>query len=337
MIEKYGKPVNMRALRDFDSEIESNKQGQEYSKKYYDKDAADVDCCRVCKSKDISLYFTGYNGYSRYQCNNCKCVFLANLPRVEEMYGESDTLNEAFYISDEAFKKRVDIIVAPKVDFVLEVSKEAGLKPESWVDIGSGGGQLLWYVKSLGMTEWGVESDKAEYDFCVGKDLNVINSFVDPKKVDPAVEDVISKADVVSMITVLEHIEDPKALIDYLASKMKKDALLVIEVPRHPSVSSYVCSIFTDVVYRHMDLPGHLQIFNEKTMELLFGENFTPVGKWCFGQGFSDLINLPLVSNESAPIDQDLYSKIMAMNNDIQKIMDSNDLGDELLIIAKKN
>lgn len=336
MIEKFGKPVNMRALRDFDSEVESNKQGQEYSKKYFDKKAVDIKNCRICNSTNISLYFTGYNGYTRYQCHDCKCVFLANLPRVEEMYGESDTLNEAFYISDEAFKSRVDIIVAPKVDFVLDVCKQENLKPESWVDIGSGGGQLLWYAKSLGIKECGIESDKAEYDFCVSKNLNVINSFVDPVNIDPQVEKAISEADIVSMITVLEHIEDPKALMDYLASKMKKDSLLVIEVPRHPSVSSYVCTLFPDVVYRHMDLPGHLQIFNEKTMDFLYNDKFEPVGKWCFGQGFSDLINLPLVSKETGPVDNELYSKIMAMNNDIQKIMDSNNLGDELLIIARK-
>lgn len=326
----------MRALRDFDSEIESNRQGQEYSSKYFDKEASDIKKCRVCGSSDISLYFTGYNKYTRYECHNCKCVFLANLPRVEEMYGESDTLNEAFYISDEAFKSRVDIIVAPKVDFVLDVCKEENLTPKSWVDIGSGGGQLLWYAKSLGMKECGIESDKAEYDFCVSKELNVINSFVDPNNIDPSVEKVIKEADIVSMITVLEHIENPKALIDYLAKTMKKESLLVIEVPRHPSVSSYVCSLFPNVVYRHMDLPGHLQIFNEKTMDILYGDAFEPVGKWCFGQGFSDLINLPLVSKEENPIDTELYSKIMTMNNDIQKIIDSNDLGDELLIIARK-
>ena len=336
MIEKYGKPVNMRALRDFNSEIESNKQGQEYSKKYYDKDVTSVEKCRVCGSHDIAPYFTGYNGYTRYECHNCKCVFLANLPRVEEMYGESDTLNESFYISDEAFKSRVDIIVAPKVDFVMDICKEENISPKKWVDIGSGGGQLLWYAKSLGMDEHGIESDKAEYEFCINKGLKVINSFVDPSNIDPNVEKIIEEADVVSMITVLEHIEDPKALMDYLASKMKKDSLLVIEVPRHPSLSSYVCELYTDVVYRHMDLPGHLQIFNEHTFDILYGDSFTPVGKWCFGQGFSDLVNLPLVSRERDTVDPELLNNIMKMNNDIQKIIDENNLGDELLIIAKR-
>lgn len=166
------------------------------------------------------------------------------------------------------------------------------------------------------------------------KGLKCINAFVDPEKDDPELDDLFRTADVISMLEVLEHFEEPDKMINFLKRKMKPGALFVVEVPRHPSVASFANLTHRNIVFRHIVVPQHLQIFNEKTFEILFGNDFKVVGEWGFGQGFSDLINFPVM--ESGMNDEKLYAEIMSHNNEVQRIFDKSGLADSMLLVAKK-
>lgn len=334
MIKKYGKDINMRDLRSMEQEIQINKQFLENCRKYFDTADIASTTCRICGSNHTKCYFKGYQDYTYYECETCGGLFLANLPKISEMYREEQGCSAPYYIDDSSFMERVKIIAAPKVDFVMEVCRNIGVHVKKWLDIGSGGGQILHYVKQLGLEEYGIESDRSQYEYTRKRGYHVLNAFIDPETANPDIDRLVQDADVVSLITVLEHIEYPDRLTDYLKKNLKKGAVLALEVPRHPSVSSFVCMTHRNIVYRHLNLPVHLQIFNEKTLEILFGDELEIIAEWQFGQGFSDLINFPAILSDS--YDQKLYAKIMEHNNEVQRIFDTSGLSDELIVIARK-
>lgn len=333
MIERYGKVVNMRKMRSIEQERDLNANAQKSCETFFDVEDGGSKKCRICGSPNISLYHKGYYGFNYYECGHCKSLYLENLPKVNEMYREAGC-NAGYYIDDESFMNRVNVIAAPKVDFVLEACKACKMKVNRWLDVGSGGGQILHYVKSLGISECGIESDKSEVEFSQKRGYHVINAFINPTQTQPEINAEVENADVISLITVLEHIEKPDMLVDYFKKHMKKSAMLVIEVPRHPSVSSFACRMYRDIVYRHMCLPIHLQIFNDKTFDVLFGSEFETVAKWEFGQGFSDLVNFPVILSDN--YDNLIYDEIMKHTNEIQKIIDEGGLADTMFIVARK-
>lgn len=62
------------------------------------------------------------------------------------------------------------------------------------------------------------------------------------------------------------------------------------------------------------------------------GGAFSLVGKWCFGQGFMDLIH----AFASYHKNNDLYTKLCACFNEVQKVLDENGLSDFLLLVFRK-
>lgn len=335
MVEKYGKEIKMRKIRSFQSEILDNEKGKEAAKVYYnppiDKEKS---ICRICKSHNTALYFKAYYNYLYYECKQCGALYLDNLPQITEMYRVDEISNTDTYLDDSHYEKRIQIIIAPKADFVIGICREKTLPINTWLDIGSGGGHLLSYLKKLNIQGYGIESDVRQYEFSKNKGLNVINDFIDVDHDRSEINSLLSNVDVVSMFMVLEHMEHPGEIIDYLYKNMKNGAVLVIEVPRHPSVASFANLMNKDIIYRHISPPNHLQIFSEKSIELLFDNKFELLGKWGFGMGFADIINYLMIS--SGEQCNDLYDRIMSCSNDVEAIFDTAGLSDDMIFVAAK-
>lgn len=335
MLERYGKKIEMRKIRNFQTEISDNEQAKEAAKIYYNppQDSQQF-ICRICKSQDTSLYMKAYNNYLYYKCEDCGALFLGNLPKVKEMYRNDELSNTMTYLDNGHYEERIEMIVAPKVDFVIEVCKKNGIILESWLDIGSGGGHLLSYLNKIGIQGYGIESDIRQYKFSKEKNLSVINDFIDVDHNKPEINQLINSVDAVSMFMVLEHIEYPNETINYLYRNMKPGAVLIIEVPRHPSVASFANLTNRDIIYRHISPPGHLQIFSEKSIDYLFYDKFELLGKWGFGLGFADVMNYLMISQGLE--NDEIYEKIMSCNNEIEFILDKAGLSDDMIFVAVK-
>lgn len=200
------------------------------------------------------------------------------------------------------------------------------------------GGEILYYLrnclKNRVVEGIGIESDPAECIFMKDHDLNYIEKFVDPNCADKEIETCLQSADIVSFINVLEHIEDPEKYIDYLYCNLKMNALIVFEVPKHPSVASFANLTSRNHVYRHIVPPIHLQIFSKKSIDNLLKEKFEILGEWEFGQGFSDLINNAMILSDQKC--NRLYEKMLMLNNEVQRTIDRQGMGDQILVVARK-
>jgi len=302
---------------------------------YYNPPKSDRNSvCRICGNSKTHLYFKAYSDYLYYECEDCGVVYLDNLPKINEMYREKESGNSFTYIDDSKYQKRINTIIAPKAEFVMEVCNLNKIKVNKWLDIGSGGGHLLSYLNSKGINGIGIESDVRQYEFSKSRGYNVINAFIDVENKNQAINNLINEMDVVSLFMVLEHMEYPDKMINYLYEQMKPGAVLVIEVPRHPSVASFANLAYRNIVYRHIAPPGHLQIFSEKSIDYLFEDKFQIIGKWGFGLGFADIINYLIYSNDT--IDSNIYQKIMDCSSEVQLIFDKNGLSDDMIFVGVK-
>ena len=337
MIERYGKDIEMQKIRSLDDERKYNERAIAAADAFYAGDGCKSgSICRICGRKETSLYFEAYDGYLYYECSNCGSLFLDNLPKLEEMYRTDNVSNTRAYIDEKIFEERVRQLQSPKVDFVLEVCAEHDIKMSTvWVDVGAGGGQILAAVQKKNIMAYGVESDQAEIEFMRSKGFSVLDAYVDPQEKNEALEELLAKADVVSFMMVLEHVKSPADVVDYFYRFMKPGAVFVLEVPRHPSVASFANLAYKNIVYRHITVPVHLQIFTEKAISMLLRGRFKILGKWGYGEGFSDLVKFPLISNH-VKVDYRLYDMIMNENNDIQRLLDEAGLSDMMLFVAVK-
>lgn len=252
------------------------------------------------------------------------------------MYCGAEAVNSSSYIDDAVYNRRVEMISAPKIQFVLEACKEEGnIKVGSWLDIGCGGGEILsWLKYNSDIRAEGIESDEREFRFTVSKGLEVNKCYIDLRYENSLVDQIIYRNDVVSLFNVLEHVEDPVGFLEYIYGHMHENSVLALEVPRHPSIASFANMTCSSVVYRHITTPGHLQVFTDQSIGILLQNKFQVIGKWGFGQGYTDLVNNAMIM---AGVEENiLYDRLIDLSNKIQPVFDAEGLSDQILVVAVK-
>lgn len=293
--------------------------------------------CPVCESAEYEFYVNVY-GYQYCECQHCKSIFLANLPNTEELYEWKEEVAIEHYVDKEIFNRRKEIISKPKLDFVLGVLKnyyQDDFNIESWLDIGCVTGELLSFVKDMGIKAIGIESDFREVEFARNFcGLEIIEGYVDSNNPDEDIINAVNEASVISFFNVLEHIPNPIGFINDIYNYSNDESILVFEVPRHPSLASFSNLVFHDDSYRHIVPPQHLQIFTEEGVLEILKNKYEIVGKWGFGQGFFDILTGCAINANLKNLE--LYNQLIDKSNPIQKVIDESGFSDAMIFVCKK-
>lgn len=332
--KKFGKRIDVRNInRDINGILNMIENTKESSSKNLNNEQFNKKC-PLCECSKSEFFVDVYN-YIYNNCNNCDSIFLTNIPNTQKLYTDENCVKVEHYVNEELFKKRVNIIAKPKVEYIINVIEKLKLAKDLWIDIGCGVGEILYEVSNkYNIDVIGIESDKREIMFAREKGINILEGFISPDNDDNDVMHIINKADIISLFNVLEHIENPRQLIDYLHKNMKKGAILVFEVPRYPSLASFTNLIGNNNVYRHIVPPQHLFIFSEKSIDVIVENKFEIISKWGFGQGFFDILTNSVI--ESRLDNLNLYNKLLDISNEVQYTIDSNGFSDQMIFILKK-
>lgn len=125
--------------------------------------------------------------------------------------------------------------------------------PKKVLDVGSGGGEFSYLLKSLGHEVRGIEPNRGYMQYSVGEyGLDVWRGFVDDAPLDDVAYDLIT------IWHVLEHTERPASVLGRLARALKPGGLLVVEVPSIEAVCQAPSSTFHE---------AHLYHFNRVSLE----------------------------------------------------------------------
>lgn len=287
--------------------------------------------CPICAGKQFHFFVEIYScKYS--QCESCGHIFMQpsfDVVAIKKLYsGEGGSVQTLTYLDDELFSKRVEQITAPKVEYCNSI---IGVGRGLWVDIGCGTGELLIAAQKTGWTVKGFEADVVEVDFARRRGIEVIQEYIMEGNVHE-----LKDAKVVSLLSILEHVNNPLELLKTIGGSLLKGAFVVFEVPRHPSLSSFVNLAFPHLPYRHICPPAHLHIFTEKSVEIMLnGAGLKAVGIWEFGQDVVDLILT--AANNAGLKESDLIERMSVLAADLQKVVDEQSLSDSLFMVAVKS
>ena len=327
----FGKPMDFRAIkRDVSWRIDVSKKQREIADRMRSYSGR-VEACPICEGASDSL--AEIHGYEYKRCDACRHIFCASPPDPEAVWrlygGERGerTIQGTIYLDEPIFRERVQRIARPKVAFVRECVAPAG----SWVDVGSGAGEILVAAREAGWLAKGLEADKDEVAFARSHGMDVVQEYLRPDNA----RNLLSGASVVSFFNVLEHVPNPVALLRSASAALDQHAHVVIEVPRDPSLSSLTSLAFRELASRHIYPPDHLHVFTEQSLRgMLDAAGLSAIALWTFGQDYYDLVTCVAATTRTGT--PDLYDAALAIAPQVQQIVDEAGLSDTVLVVCKK-
>ena len=207
---RRGKQLDMRSLNRTILWRKSLSDGyRELSSRLLGEAIKALTACPICTGTDLRSFVMIY-GFPYVECGNCGHLFLSTQPtqegmrRIYQELGEVRSAQNALYMDDALFDRRVAHIARPKVEHVKSCVSGQGL----WLDVGCASGEILSAAKDAGWRVQGIEADPGEVEFARRKGFNVIQDFLRADNADKYVRD----AQIVSALSIVEHLVEPSAI-----------------------------------------------------------------------------------------------------------------------------
>lgn len=115
----------------------------------------------------------------------------------------------------------------------------------------------------------GLENDASLVRFIQKRGLPVKQAFLDASNAHYLLGGVA----IISMINLVEHLNEARSLLSLTSSTTVDDVTLVIEVPKHPALSSFANVTFPDEIARYIIPPDHVHVFSEASIEKLLADS----------------------------------------------------------------
>jgi 2-polyprenyl-3-methyl-5-hydroxy-6-metoxy-1,4-benzoquinol methylase len=122
-------------------------------------------------------------------------------------------------------------------------------KPLAILDVGSGGGEFLYLLQSLGHQVQGIEPNKGYAEYSIREyELNINVGFVQELYIPQ------QSFDLITIWHVLEHTENPFAVLTKLNTLLKPQGILVVEVPNIEAICQSPKSTFHEAHLFHFNI-----------------------------------------------------------------------------------
>jgi ubiquinone/menaquinone biosynthesis C-methylase UbiE len=209
--------------------------------------------CKLCGSSHVAVLSTRSRSGAELRsviCKDCGLVWSDPFPHDPRQ----------FYAED--YRLEYKNTYAPKAKHILRAGRVALTrhekikhllhKPQTMLDVGTGGGEFAYLIKTLGHDLHGIEPNKGYGQYSAAQyDLNLQFGFIQDA---PFAE---NSFDLITIWHVLEHTEDPFLVLEKLRTLLKPDGVLVVEVPNIEATCQSPSSTFHE---------AHLYNFNRATL-----------------------------------------------------------------------
>tara|TARA_B100000575_G_C23131310_1_gene656291 strand:+ start:1073 stop:2095 length:1023 start_codon:yes stop_codon:yes gene_type:complete len=310
---KIGDVYLKQPLRKKCKNCNSNLEGE-----HFDKQNISYVFCKIC-----------YHLNGIYQDTSDFCQF---------MYTDNDGESYSKNYTPEDYSKfieRVNQVYNPKVEFLINSLKEQNeiFTNMSYLDFGCGMGYFLKSLKNYNIKNiLGFEVSKTFVD----KGNILLNEKI-IKEID--INDFVHEVkniDVMSMIGVLEHLEEPYKFLSNI-QKIKGLKYLYISVPTF-SFSSFLEVTSQDHFSRQLG-SGHTHLYTDKSLrhlEKIF--SLERVSEWWFGTDMLDLFrHFSLNFNGSKSLKNEFKNYFVDLIDNLQLEIDKQKKSSEVHILYKLN
>jgi 2-polyprenyl-3-methyl-5-hydroxy-6-metoxy-1,4-benzoquinol methylase len=244
--------------------------------------------CPICLNKNIKFLFNQRDKnlgipdkFSLWKCTNCKGIFLNPQPSGKE--SEKFYPKKEYYSLDKirteqySMKTRIKLklyniyfsenknilrrIIFSPIKFIIRGTRIR--KRIKLLDIGSGSGQFLYEMKTLGLDVYGIEPGKFDEEGNKRYNLNIKKGDIKSAKYKK------ESFDIITLNHVLEHINTPNETLQEIKKVLKKDGVLIISVP---NTNSLAFRIYNKNWYQ-LDIPRHVINYSDKNLIFLLDKN----------------------------------------------------------------
>jgi len=142
------------------------------------------------------------------------------------------------------------------------------------LDVGSGGGNLLWtlYNKLDLKNVYGFDASVSAIELAK-KNFPALakNFFIHNAYESKLPSDVPKEYDLIISMEVIEHLYDPKTYLENIYMWLKRNGFLIITTPYHGYFKNLALSIFNawDRHFTATWVGGHIKFFSKKTLSLM--------------------------------------------------------------------
>lgn len=216
--------------------------------------------CKYCESDNIREYLL-FNGYIIYRCDYCGILFTQT--RSNSIYSNNKKTYDLSYL--ENYNKRFDIL---KSRFIKVLEEIEIIQPGGYLlDVGCSTGIFLRVVIKYCKYKWdlwGVDINTKSIQFANKiKGIKLINKSIENTNISR------DKFDCITCFDILEHTADIRKTMEKLNIILKKNGLLVIQVPNYKSTMALLCGNNWD----WWSIPDHRYHFCETTIKNILLEN----------------------------------------------------------------
>jgi len=212
--------------------------------------------CNLCGNTRVSILASRGRSGSALRtviCKQCGLVWSDPFPHEPRHFYENE------------YRLEYKNTFSPKPKHILRAGKIALNRYEkikhllssrqTILDVGTGGGEFAYLLKSLGHNLHGIEPNKGYAEYSVAEyDLNLQIGFIQECSFK------VNAFDVITIWHVLEHTEDPFLVLSKLQSLLNPQGILIVEVPNIEAVCQSPKSTFHE---------AHLFNFNLNTLTKL--------------------------------------------------------------------
>ncbi len=206
--------------------------------------------CGICGGTDTTELFCK-EGIPYFSCRSCGFRFArpARNPNLANRLEDYEPAYLQYLQPDRADRANFDALY----DWV---TRFAPLPHVALLDAGCGSGKLVRYLRARGVDARGVEPSAALYDrFLSGNDFFVHGTL------DSLRESSTEGFDVITALDVVEHVEDPSALLADAAALLSPGGILLVSTP---DVASWPARLLGR--RWHYYNPYHLSYFDERSL-----------------------------------------------------------------------
>jgi hypothetical protein len=345
--KRYGKP-SLPLLLQKTSFFESNDlfvKNQKEIALFYKKQPKRVNCKNCDKKLGKASDFIK-DGIDYTICNYChhlNGIYEDTNEFCERLYtaDAGEDYAKTYYKADnlDSYNYRTGSIYVPKAEFLYSSLIENKINPNSleYFDFGAGSGYFISALKKIGLSRVsGTDVSESQMNYgnaMIGEKLIQLHKIQDTTS-------ILQKctAQVVSMIGVLEHIRNPREVMDALKHNHDLKFLFIL-VPVF-SLTVFLEIISPEIFHRQLH-EGHTHLYTKESLSHLCREfGFEIISEWWFGTDTVDLFRHISVSLQKQKCSKKFLEiwrqKFIPLLDAMQLEIDKQHVSSEVHLVLKK-